>query len=91
MSLSSIAQKESRLFDFLGTSGLAAGPLEVTSGTSEKSLLESSVKYLPAWIKVFDPERTGTGFIRIWDFAPRVIGDQMLEEVFQLVNNYTGR
>ena len=76
-----------KLLEFLGTSTIKAGPVEVSSDTKEKSL-EFNAKYLSAWIKRFDLETEGSGFIRVWDFSPRVITERMLDEIFMLLRRY---
>jgi hypothetical protein len=76
-----------RLFEFLGTSKLLVGPIEVKEPEMKESLpVEFGIKYLSAWIKVFKGE--GHGFIRVWDYSPRIITDEMLKEIFTLLKLY---
>jgi hypothetical protein len=78
-----------RLLEFLGTSSIEAGPLKVTSAQAETSSgLEFAMKYVSAWIKRFDTRTPRNGFIRVWDYSPRIVTDSMLEELFTLIQRY---
>jgi hypothetical protein len=73
-----------------------AGPLEFStvdekkpSPQETKSDIEFSTKYLSGWIKIFNPSAKGSGFIRLWDFAPRVITPVMLDELFSVLKKYS--
>jgi hypothetical protein len=79
-----------RLLEFLGTSSIETGPVKITSDRTESSGMESAMKYISAWIKRFDTRVPGSGFIRIWDFSPRIITDSMLEEMCVLIQTYCG-
>lgn len=80
-----------RFHEFLGTSSIEAGPVKTTSADTEKtesSGMEFAMKYISAWIKKFGTRVPGSGFIRVWDFSPRIVTDGMLEEVFMLIQMY---
>ena len=77
-----------RFLEFLGTSSFKTGPVEVSSQPKEKSSIEFGTKYLSAWIKLFNANIRGSGFIRIWDYSPRIITYGMLEEAFTLLKRY---
>jgi hypothetical protein len=76
-----------KFLGFLGTGSIKAGPVEISSETAQKPL-ESSAKYVSAWIKTFDRSSKGGGFIRLWDFAPRIVTEKMLAEVTTLLRSY---
>jgi hypothetical protein len=80
-----------RFLEFLGMSSFKAGPVEMTSSLKEKLPMEIGMRYSSAWIKVFDMKTEGSGFIRVWDYSPRVISNKMLEEIFVLLNSYCRR
>jgi hypothetical protein len=80
-----------RLFEFLGISSIETGPVKITSDRTESSGMEFAMKYISAWIKKFDARASGNGFIRVWDFAPRIVTDAMLDEVHMLIRTYCGK
>jgi hypothetical protein len=87
-----------RFLDLLGTSSVKAGPLEISavdekkvSPQDTKSDIEFSTKYLSGWIKTFNSSSKGSGFIRLWDFSPRVITNAMLDELFSVLEKHSPR
>lgn len=79
-----------KIFEFLGAGNLKAGPFEVSEPKKENPStgLEFGMKYLSAWIKIFDIKAKGSGFIRVWDYSPRIITNRMLEEIYTLLRHY---
>jgi len=78
-----------RFFEFLGTGSFKAGPFEVSEPKIEKaSTVEFGMRYSSAWIKIFDIKAKGSGFIRVWDFSPRIITNGMLDEIYTLLKHY---
>ena len=41
-------------------------------------------EYASAWFKNFNKKEPKSGFVRIWDFSPRVITDAMKEELYNV-------
>lgn len=41
-------------------------------------------EYASAWFKNFNEKEPNSGFVRIWDFSPRVITKTMKEELYQV-------
>lgn len=41
-------------------------------------------EYASAWFKSFNKSEPNSGFVRIWDFSPRVITESMKEELYQV-------
>lgn len=76
-----------RLLEYFGLAGVKAGPVEITIDSKEKTSVVG-VKFVSSWIKVFDPDTEGSGFIRVWDFAPRHITDRMLDELLTMLKRY---
>lgn len=77
-----------RLLEFLGTSSPKIGPVRVSSSPKDELLVEFGTKYLSAWIKIFNARFKGSGFIRLWDYSPRIITLDMLQEMSTLLKNY---
>ena len=70
---------------------MKAGDFEVELEKEEKkSELEFSTKYLSGWIKIFNFDSRGSGFIRMWDFSPRIITASMLQELLTILKAYCG-
>jgi len=80
-----------RFLDFLGLREASLNVGQFTFATEEKEIkgsIEFNMKYLSAWIKIYDTDIKGSGFIRIWDYAPRVITNKMLNEAYSLLQKY---
>ena len=49
--------------------------------------LECYEEYASAWFKNFNKEEPNSGFVRIWDFSPRVITKNMKDELIQVATH----
>jgi hypothetical protein len=58
--------------------------VEFTKSEKERKRLEFYEVYASAWFKNFNKKEPKSGFVRIWDFSPRVITKTMKEELYQV-------
>jgi len=58
--------------------------IELSKPGKEKELLEFYEEYASAWFKNFNKNEPNSGFVRIWDFSPRVITDTMKKELYKV-------
>jgi hypothetical protein len=80
-----------KLLEYFGANSITLGGVQTSideKQAKDKSPIEFGVKYASAWIKTFNPNLRGTGFIRIWDYSPRVFTKSMLDEVSRLLDDY---
>lgn len=71
--------------------------IEIGPGRAEEARPEAQVfwkRYANAWFKNFNKDKPLSGFIRIWDYVPKIMTENMLEELlsvatFGLENQHT--
>lgn len=78
----------------VGTKGIEFyGPSEETEKKKEETIQERQFHktHLNAWIKNFNPKYPFSGFYRIWDYNPRNITNDMIEEICEVVEMIRSR
>jgi hypothetical protein len=73
-------------FAWVVTLSLAASTLLLLLAYIFYWLLFTRTTHANAWLKRFNPNYPGTGFIRIWDFKIDRVTDTMLQELYQIVS-----
>ena len=58
--------------------------VEFSKSDEEQKRLEFYEEYASAWFKNFNKKEPNSGFVRIWDFSPRVITDTMKKELYNV-------
>lgn len=64
-------------------------PVELEFRAPEKAAERMTLfyeKYPNAWIKNYNKTHPGTGFFRIWDYGPRHLTDEMLNELSKIID-----
>jgi len=82
-----------RFWDFLrriksvGTKGIEFYNPKEEKGKKDKMLPERQFHqtHLNAWVKMFNPKYPFSGFHRVWDYNPRNVTNDMLEEICKMV------
>lgn len=84
-----------KFFEYLGIGSFKGGLIEISepSEKADKNAagLEFGMSYISAWIKIFNKNIPDSGFVRIWDYAPRVVSEKMLDEALMLIKFYCNK